>query len=362
MESYQNSLIKIPALLGVIFILNFVVGCGDEIVVTPKFTPTPGTYTSEQSIRISCATPGAEIYYTTDKSTPNAKKTKYTMTIKVAQSMTIKAIAIKSGMTNSTIASGTYIINIPVPVATIVPPVEPPLIVELGGDVTIEMIRIPAGTFKMGSTSGKEDESPVHMVTISNDYYIGKYEVTIGQWEKVMGSTPSNFKNGDDYPADKVTWNMCQDFISKLHNKHSSYGKFRLPTEAEWEYACRAGTSTSFYWGNSDVYMNRYAWYSGVSGLTSKHTDVVGQRMPNAFGLYDMPGNVWEWCNDWYGGYLPDEITDPTGPPKQVNYNRVIRGGSWNNHGEFCRSAARYNQHPDYGSNTGMRLALSPKQ
>lgn len=231
------------------------------------------------------------------------------------------------------------------------------LLINLGGGVMLEMIKIPAGTFQMGSPSREKErddgrEDPLHLVTITLDFFMGKYEITQGQWTMIMGSNPSNFKSGDNYPVEMVSWNDCQNFINKLNTNYSNYGTFRLPTEAEWEYACRAGQSASFYWG--DESMDNYVWYASNSNLK---THPVGQKLPNVFGLHDMSGNVWEWCDDWYKSYKPGVIAF------NANSYRVIRGGGCSSYPRDCRSALRYDNVPSKcGDSLGFRLALSPNQ
>lgn len=184
----------------------------------------------------------------------------------------------------------------------------------------MKFMRIPAGSFQMGSKKGYRDETPVHRVTISRPFYLQTTEVTQRQWQTVMGNNPSHFKNGDDYPVEQVSWNNAQEFLQKL-NALDPGKNYRLPTEAEWEYACRAGTTGARYGNFSDI-----AWYGGNSG---KQTHPVGRKQPNAWGLYDMLGNVWEWCADWYGEnyYANSPATDPRGPSS--GSARVLRGGGW---------------------------------
>ena len=229
------------------------------------------------------------------------------------------------------------------------------------GAKPLEMVRIPNGTFTMGSPSNEQDryssEGPQHQVTISSDFYMGRYEVTQAQWEAVMGSNPaSSYGVGNDYPVYYVSWNDCQTFISKLNEM--GYGTFRLPTEAEWEYACRAGTETRFYWGDDPSYteIKDYCWYS--SNNSSYGTKAVGQKLPNSLGLYDMSGNVYEWCQDWYGSYSSNSQIDPTGPSS--GSARVLRGGYWHDGARLCRSASRGISSPGnrfYG--LGVRLLRS---
>jgi len=220
--------------------------------------------------------------------------------------------------------------------------------------VSFKMVRIPAGEFLMGSPSNEpdrdSDEGPQHRVRISRDFWMGQTEVTQGLWKAVMGSNPSRFSNcGDDCPVEKVSWDDCQKFIQKLNGMVSG-GNFRLPTEAEWEYACRAGTTTPFNTGpclNADQanYDGNYP-YSGCSkGQYRECTIKVGSFGPNAWGLYDMHGNVWEWCQDLYGDYASGSVTDPEGP--SGGSSRVGRGGSWYGGARNCRSANRGSLTPD---------------
>ena len=199
----------------------------------------------------------------------------------------------------------------------------------------IEVIKIPAGSFLMGSENNGT-EMPVHRVTIKQSFYLGKYEITQLQWKTVMETNPSNFSNcGDNCPVESITWDEVQDFIRKLNGLQNDY-RYRLPTEAEWEYACRAGT-TGDYYGDLDS----IGWYSGNSGRT---THPVGQKQANAFGLYDMTGNVFEWCEDRYGVYSSDSLTDPTGAASGPG--RVARGGGWYAPAINLRSAYRSNDSP----------------
>jgi formylglycine-generating enzyme required for sulfatase activity len=195
--------------------------------------------------------------------------------------------------------------------------------------------RIPAGEFQMGSENDS-DEQPVHRVKISRDFEMGKCEVTQAQWQAVMGDNPSSFK-GDNLPVEEVSWNDVQEFIRKLNQGDSKY-QYRLPTEAEWEYACRAGT-TGDYAGDLDA----MAWYGSNS---NNQTHPVGQKQANKWGLYDMHGNVWEWCQDWYDSnyYGQSPGADPTGPT--AGSYRVYRGGGWLSTAASCRSAIRFSISP----------------
>ncbi len=221
----------------------------------------------------------------------------------------------------------------------------------------IEFVLIKGGCFQMGDLfgEGQADEKPVHAVCV-DDYYIGKYEVTQGQWQSVMGNNPSFFKNcGEKCPVEQVSWNDIQEFIKKLNAKTGK--KYRLPTEAEWEYAARSGGKKEKYAGtSSDVELGKYAWYSANSG-GSAHPS--GQKQPNSLGLYDMTGNVWEWCQDWYGEkyYSQSPRKNPSGP--QSGTRRVLRGGAWLFEPAGIRAATRYGLTPASRSDLyGFRLSL----
>ena len=227
----------------------------------------------------------------------------------------------------------------------------------------MKFVRIPGGNFQMGSKSGDSDEEPVHRVNIK-PFYIMTTEVTQAQWKAVMGNNPSHFK-GDNLPVEKVSWNDCQEFIKKL-NQRDPWKGYCLPSEAEWEYACRAGTTTKYYSGNSESDLKRVAWYYGNSG---SKTHPVGQKQPNAYGLYDMHGNVWEWCEDWYHNSYNGAPINESAWVSPSGSARVLRGGSWINVPWLCLSANRYTQRscrsasrgssePGYRSlNLGFRLA-----
>jgi len=231
------------------------------------------------------------------------------------------------------------------------------LTINLPGNVEMKFRKIPAGKFTMGSPENERerasDEGPQHLVTITNPFYLGVYEVTQAQWKAVMGNNPSHFKDcGDDCPVEMVSWNDAQEFIKKLNQIEGS-NKYRLPTEAEWEYACRAGTTTRFSFGDDDAVLSQYAWYSVNSG---KRTHPAGQKKPNAWGLYDMYGNVWEWVHDWFGNYPSASVTDPAGPSSGAY--RVFRGGSWLYEPGYVRSAFRFGNLPGSGDGgLGFRLA-----
>ncbi|MDP8242571.1 MAG: formylglycine-generating enzyme family protein [Candidatus Hinthialibacter antarcticus] len=256
----------------------------------------------------------------------------------------------------------------PTPVPTVTPTPTPrpgQITIDLNlpdGAMPLKMELIPAGAFTMGSPSNESgrysDEGPQHQVTLTNGFYMGKYEVTQAQWSAVMGSNPSSF-SGMNNPVESVSWNDCQQFIEKLNGMNQ--GTFRLPTEAEWEYACRAGTTTRFYWGDdpNNSQINQYAWYDSNS---SSRTHEVGTKLPNPWELFDMSGNVWEWCQDWYGSYSSSAQIDPVGPlGPSSGSGRVIRGGGWDGGARSCRSALRGQGSPDYrGNRFGFRLLRSP--
>ena len=240
---------------------------------------------------------------------------------------------------SSSMASGSNTISIPVK-----------------NGISIDMVKVEAGTFMMGATSEMKDpydnEKPLHQVTLTNDYYMGKYEVTQALWEVVMGSNPSYFK-GDNLPVEKMSWNDCQEFISKLNSMTGR--KFRLPTEAEWEYAARGGKKSRSYQYSGSSNISDVAWYYGNSG---SKTHPVGTKQANELGIYDMCGNVYEWCQDWYGSYSSSSQTNPTGSDSGAN--RVLRGGSWNVIAGYCRSSYRLYCTPFSRSHyLGLRLVLS---
>jgi len=238
--------------------------------------------------------------------------------------------------------------------------------------IGMKLALIPAGEFLMGSPEGEgdSDEHPQHRVRITKPFYIGVYEVTQGEYERVTGTNPSNFKNvaGEDtsrFPVENVSWNRAVEFCRKLSmmpDEKSAGRTYRLPTEAEWEYACRAGTTTPFSFGsalngceaNCD---GDYPYGGADKGPFLQRTTRVGSYQPNAFGLYDMHGNVWEWCADWKDSsyYAQSPLNDPTG--SSYFWDRVLRGGSWSYNASRCRSAYRNGYSPMYRrSNSGFRV------
>ena len=223
--------------------------------------------------------------------------------------------------------------------------------------VTFTMVKVEAGTFTMGATEEQgsdafDREEPAHQVTLTKDYYIGQTEVTQALWQAVMGSNPSNFK-GDNLPVEKVSWEDCQTFITKLNSLTDS--KFRLPTEAEWEYAARGGNKSRGYKYSGSNSLNDVAWYTSTTNDSG--TKPVATKAPNELGIYDMSGNVWEWCYDWYGSYSSGAQTDPTGATS--GSYRVDRGGCFRSYARGCRVSCRGGSTPAGRSdNRGLRLCL----
>ena len=232
------------------------------------------------------------------------------------------------------------------------------LVFTIGG-VSFTMVHVQGGTFTMGATSEQgddsyDDERPAHSVTLS-PYYIGETEVTQGLWKAVMGSNLSRFSKGDNYPVERVSHDDCIEFCQKLSQKTGR--AFTLPTEAQWEYAARGGhrrPSQTKYAGSNTL--SDVAWYNDNS---SRSTHPVKGKQPNALGLYDMSGNVWEWCLDWYGGYSSASQTNPSGPAS--GRSRVLRGGSCSSFARRCRVSYRGDIDPSYrSSGGGLRLVLLP--
>ena len=239
---------------------------------------------------------------------------------------------------------------------------------EVSNSIGIKLMRIPKGKFMMGSPETEKErrvDETQHEVTISQNFYMGATEVTQGQWQKVMGNKPSKFE-GDELPVQKISWDESVEFckrLSQMPEEIRAGRKYRLPTESEWEYACRAGTTTPFHFGSQ--LNGRQANCDGngpygtdTRGQNLKNTTPVGKYPPNQWGLYDMHGNVVEWCSDWYGEYPSGSVTDPSGPA--TGSGRVIRSGGWNVGAVFCRSADRYGIVPSFRSHSlGFRLAMS---
>jgi formylglycine-generating enzyme required for sulfatase activity len=235
--------------------------------------------------------------------------------------------------------------------------------------IGMKLVLIPKGTFKMGSPieeEGGDDNEEQHQVTISRDFFVGVTEVTQGEYEKIMGINPSHFQkrvirksDSSLYPVDTVSWEDAVEFCKRLSERleEKEIGRvYRLPTEAEWEYACRAGSKTSFSFGDDYLLLGEYAWFFENS---NHQTHPVGEKKPNAWGLYDMHGNVWEWCSDWHGEYPKGKKTDPVGPKN--GSIRVGRGGCWIQGALDCRSAFRHGAPPSgRGYFSGFRVVMSP--
>jgi formylglycine-generating enzyme required for sulfatase activity len=239
---------------------------------------------------------------------------------------------------------------------------------EITNSIGMKLVLIPKGTFQMGSPieeEGARDAEGQHQVTISKDYYLGGTEVTQGQYEKVMGTNLSNFQkrvirksDSSMYPVEQVSWEDAVEFCKKLSalpDEKKAGRVYRLPTEAEWEYACRAGSKTAYSFGESSKSLGDYAWFAG-NGISQTHP--VGEKNPNAWGLYDMHGNVWEWCSDWFDDYPEGAVTDPVG--HEEGSSRVFRGGGWSYVAAYCRSAYRNGYFPSTRDDSlGFRVALS---
>lgn len=229
---------------------------------------------------------------------------------------------------------------------------------EFTNSIGMQFVLIPAGSFMMGCNKDIElcgpGETPRHLVTISKPFYMARYEVTQEQWTRIMGDNPSAFK-GPSNPVDKVGSDDALNFIERL--KKMDGKNYRLPTEAEWEYAARAGSESAYSFDDAEEQLGRYAWYSTNSG---NKTHPVGLKQSNAWGLYDMHGNVWEWCQDWYDEnyYSSSPSTDPRGPSS--GKYRVLRGGSWGSSFNKGRAASRGNIWPDYRDiDDGFRVVMS---
>jgi len=231
--------------------------------------------------------------------------------------------------------------------------------------IGMKLVPIPPVTFQMGSPQteeGRSDDEIPHKVTLTRGFFMQTTPVTQAQWSAVMGTTPSHF-TGRDLPVEQVSWDDARDFCRRLGEKEGK--KYRLPTEAEWECACRAGTTTRFYTGDGDQALGEAGWYHDNSGVDlpndafigTRMTHPVGTKAPNKWGLYDMHGNVWQWCGDFYGPYGGD-ATDLTGPAEGTS--RVLRGGSWTSGSRVCRAASRHGGHApgNRGRSIGFRVCL----
>ncbi len=353
-----------------------------EKVALPVIMPASGTFSGAQSVSISCATSDALIKYTLDSSLPSADNgLVYSAPISVGATATLKVIAVKEGMINSDVVSADFIIESSTPGGA-------EIVIDLGGGVKLEMVKISAGSFQMGSSDteiyrDKDLEGPVHTVNITKDFYMTKYEITQGQWFKIMGVNPAYNKGGDNYPVEQVKYSDIvyrtpniagvnnDSFLAKLNLlSPGGYYGFDLPTEAQWEYACRAGAQTAYHWGENQLdykapsLINDYSWYSQNSRNASnvQVTHPVGEKSPNAFGLYDMTGNVAEWCRDYPRVYTTAAVSDPQGfqPSSSVYPAFVARGGNYYSSYYNCRSAYRgtVRGHDEPDKAIGFRIML----
>ncbi|MGF1582724.1 MAG: formylglycine-generating enzyme family protein [Gemmataceae bacterium] len=243
-----------------------------------------------------------------------------------------------------------------------------PVVPKVTNELGMEFAWVPPGTFLMGSPESEEerdDNETQHRVTLTKGLYVGTTAVTQRHWQSVMGNNPSHFTGEDTLPVECVSWDDCQAFVQALNTSEKSHrnvpgrkgGKFALLTEAQWEYACRAGTTTEYYSGNGVEALREVGWYGYDYGNSNKTTHSVHQLKPNAWGLYDMHGNVWEWCQDRFDDYPNKDIKDPQGV--QSGSGRVLRGGSWDITPALCRSACRCWDAPDLrSSDIGCRVAF----
>jgi sulfatase modifying factor 1 len=229
--------------------------------------------------------------------------------------------------------------------------------------IGMKFVWIPPGNFVMGSPKDEKlrhDNETHHKVTLIKGFYMGVHTVTQEQYETVMGKNPSHFRGEKNLPVERVSWNDCQEFIKKLREKDKK--AYRLPTEAEWEYACRAGTTTPFHFGETIStdqanYYGEAVYGNGKKGVHRAKMTPVGSFPANAWGLHDMHGNVWQWCQDMYGEYPQKDVVDPQGPEK--GDRRVLRGGSWGHVPQDCRSACRFRIEPGYRSDgCGLRVCF----
>lgn len=238
---------------------------------------------------------------------------------------------------------------------------------EFTNSIGMKLKLVPSGTFRMGSATkqaGSGDDERQVKVTVSKPFYLGVYEVTQDEYLKVMGENNSFFRkevvgNVDSrrYPVEQVSWEEAVEFckrLSEMDGEKKNQRVYRLPTEAEWEYACRAGTETAYHFGDKGDRLSEFAWFSANS---QRMTHAVGEKKPNAWGFYDMTGNAWEWCQDRYGEYPVGSVTDPSGT-KEGEF-RVLRGGSWYHDATFSRSASRYRAVASDRHNFGFRVALT---
>jgi formylglycine-generating enzyme required for sulfatase activity len=230
--------------------------------------------------------------------------------------------------------------------------------------IDMKFVWIPSGNFMMGTPKdeigGDFEKKIQHKVTLTKGFYMGVHHVTQEQWQAVMGNNPSQYKNEKNSPAENLSWDDCQKFVKKLREKDKK--PYRLPTEAEWEYACRAGTTTPFHFGETIStdqvnYNGNYTYSNGKKGQYRQKPTPVGSFPANAWGLHDMHGNLWQWCQDWYGNYPQKDVVDPQGPEK--GDLRVLRGGAFNESPVSSRSASRIWHQPDRpGETIGFRVCF----
>lgn len=261
-----------------------------------------------------------------------------------------------TGVSHSLLVLATIILFTPTLMAQQTMPSQPPLAPTLTNSIAMELELIPAGEFMMGSDiknkNSNPDELPLHRVAISKQFYMGKYEVTQEQWSAVMGTNPSKRKN-PQFAVESVTWGEVQEFLKRLNEKEGT-SAYRLPTEAEWEYVCRAGTTTEYSFGDDQKLLKEYGWSEEEARGKPKP---VGQKKPNPWGLHDMHGGVWEWCSDWYDAeyYIKSPEQDPQGPAKGTD--KVERGGSYDSVFWRSRSALRTSGDPkDREADVGFRV------
>lgn len=366
--------VKFLALCLVVVMFGLVAGCGGGGGSNPQADVTPPTITTGPvvsgvtsteatlSVTINESGTGYYVVQAATASAPNATTvqagTSFALTANVAASANISGLTPSTAYTIYVIAKDTAN-NVQSAVSSVAVTTSAAAVIT---DITTGMtlLKVTGGTYTMGDTfgDGDTDEIPTHQVTVG-DFYIGKYEVTQGQWQAVMGSNPSSFSAcGANCPVENVSWDDIQTFITTLNQQSGK--NYRLPTEAEWEYAARSGGLSEKYSGGSDV--NAVAWYSTNSLVTYAGNDFgngtlpVGGLQANGLGLYDMSGNVYEWVSDWYGAYDSAAQTNPTGP--STDSFRVIRGGSWRVGAVSVRASNRFSYTPDFRfSYLGFRLA-----
>lgn len=310
----------------------------------PAFTPAGGSFDAPAAVGMVSATEGASIHYTLDGTAPTVDSPLYAGGLEIITSGTVKAIAAKEGMEPSDVASAEFAID-PPPGYIYIEPVS-----------GLEFVWVPAGVFQMGAEDGDGNEAPVHEVSLTKGFWLGRFEMTQFMWKVFMGGGNPSFNQGgvdtDLYPVEQVSWDEVNAFIEVV--KLSTGRSFALPTEAQWERAAR-GDAASLYAGTDlPAELPGYAWYADNS---EGHTNPVGMLAPNPFGLYDMSGNVWEWVKDWHALYGPDSLIDPAGPPDGAT--KSVRGGGFTGAAFDLRSSRRSEYLPwDFAADLGFRLVL----